>query len=225
MTRKKRLGEILTEAGLIKDSQLAAALHSQRTWGGKLGSTLVRMGVAREEDILKCLSTQLRLPSVDFRTIKINPRALEAVPLRVAEKYNVIPVAIKEELGKKSVILAMSDPTNLDAVREIQFQAGVNVRPVVAAESSITRAIDQYYRQRKVREQYGHERTVDLAAVEVAEEMVVVSEGKETVVAVSPLPGLSSTGALDLAWAILRALEDKGVLSRAEIEAALRRRI
>ncbi len=224
MTRKKRFGEILTEAGLINDTQLAAALHSQRTWGGKLGSTLVRMGVAREEDILRCLSNQLRLPSVDFRKIKISPRALDAVPLRVAEKYNVIPVALKEELGKKSVILAMSDPTNLDAVREIQFQAGVNVRPVVATESSITRAIDQYYRQRKLREPYGHERKVDLAAVEAAEEMVVVSEGDEKVVALPPSPSLAHAAAADLAWALLHALEDKGVLSRAEVEAALRRR-
>lgn len=223
MVKKKRLGELLLEGGLINETQLASALASQKTWGGKLGSTLVRMGFVQETDILQCLSAQLRLPSVDFRKVRINPRALEAVPLRVAEKHNVIPVALKEELGKKSVILAMSDPTNLDAIGEIQFQAGVNVRPVVATESSIIRAIDQFYRQRRVKEGYGHERRVDLAAVEAADEMVLVSRGEEK-------PLTASSGVLDaadpadLVWALLRALETKGVLTRADVEAVFRRR-
>src|SRR5262245_23341498 len=98
MTRKRRLGEILLAAGLVTDSQLSAALHSQNTWGGKLGSTLIRMGFVREEDLLACLSTQMRLPSVNLGKVKISPRAIQALPHRIAEKYNVIPVALKEEV-------------------------------------------------------------------------------------------------------------------------------
>ncbi|GAB4262117.1 MAG: hypothetical protein Kow0092_12210 [Deferrisomatales bacterium] len=218
MAARKRLGEILKEGGLINDTQLKAALHSQRTWGGKLGSTLVRMGFAREEDILRCLSAQLRLPSVDFRKVKISPRTLTAVPMRIAEKYNVIPVALKEELGKKkSVILAMSDPTNLEAISEIEFQAGVTVRPVVATESSITRAIDQYYRNRRVAPTYGHEEKVDVAQVDAGEEMVILSRGDEV-----KLGRFQGVDARDLVQALIRVLEEKGVIEAADVERVLR---
>jgi type IV pilus assembly protein PilB len=220
MTRKKRIGEVLIEAGLLNETQLAAALNSQRTWGGKLGSTLVRMGFVREEDILKCLSDQLRLPSVDFRRVQISARAKELVPLRIAERYNVIPVTTKEELGKKLVVLAMSDPTNLDAISEIQFQTGITVRPVVATESAITRAIEQYYRDRTPPGPAAPgERVVDLAAWDEAEEMVILQKGDERRVS-----GLDGVDSRELLQVLLRLLEAKGLVSRQEIEEALRRK-
>ncbi|MBI5442131.1 MAG: general secretion pathway protein GspE [Deltaproteobacteria bacterium] len=218
MTRKRRLGEILLAAGLVTESQLTAALHSQKTWGGKLGSTLVRMGFVREEDLLACLSTQLRLPSVNLGAVKIAPRAIQALPHRIAEKYNVIPVALKEELGKKTIILAMSDPTNLDAISEIQFQTGVSIRPVVAAESSITRAIDEYYLRKGPKLQYGYEKTVDLAKIAAADEMVLVDRGDEKTL--SPLDGLDASKVLRL---LIRVLEEKGVISARDLEEALKR--
>ncbi|NOY44142.1 MAG: hypothetical protein GXP50_01615 [Deltaproteobacteria bacterium] len=222
MPRRKRLGEILMDAGLITETQLQAALSSQKTWGGKLGSTLVRMGFAREEDILRCLSAQLRLPAVDFRKVRISPRALAAVPLRIAEKYHVMPVALKEELGKKSVILAMADPTNLDAISEIEFQTGVNVRPVVATESGITRAINYYYRkqgQDPAAQAPPSERVPvgPAGGSEGEDEMVILQKGEER--RVSSLDGLD-TG--ELLKVLIRVLEAKGVLTREELEAALR---
>lgn len=216
--RKKRLGEILIDAGLINETQLASALNSQKTWGGKLGSTLVRMGFVKEEDLLRCLSAQLRLPSVDFAKIRVAPKALQAIPHRIAEKYNVIPVALKEEMGKKTIILAMSDPTNLDVIGEIQFQTGVNVRPVVATESAISRAVDEHYLHQKAKEQYGYEKRVNLAQVSVQEEMIIVQRGDEK--RVSALEGVD---AQDLVKALVRVLVDKGLISRKELEDAVRR--
>ncbi|HSH71406.1 MAG TPA: hypothetical protein VK997_15900 [Deferrisomatales bacterium] len=217
MAKKKRLGEILMDAGLINETQLSSALHSQRTWGGKLGSTLVRMGFVSEAGILKCLSAQLRLPSADFQKITVSPKATQAVPFSIAEKYNVIPVALKEELGKKTVILAMSDPTNLDAISEIEFQTGVRVRPVVGAESSITQAIERYYRDKNFKKGYGFEKRLDLAAVGDAEEMVILSGGEEHTVSTA---GKTDPGAL--AKALIKVLVRKGILSEKELEDALR---
>lgn len=218
ISSKKRLGELLVEAGLIGEAQLVTALNSQRTWGGKLGSTLIRMGFVKEEDLLRCLSAQLRLPSIDFGKIKIAPRTLQLIPPRIAEKYSVIPVALKEEMGKKTVILAMSDPTNLDSINEIQFQTGVNVRPIVASESAIARAISEYYGQARVRTQYGYEKRVDLALAESAEEMVILNRGEER--AISPLEGLDAAETLRL---LIQVLIEKGVVTKADLDRAMRR--
>ncbi len=219
MPKRKRIGEILLEAGLINEDQLTAALSSQKTWGGRLGSTLVRMGFVKEEDILRCLSAQLRLPSVDFRKVRISPRAVAAIPQRIAEKYHVMPVAVKEELGKKSVILAMADPTNLDAIAEIEFQTGVNVRPVVATESSIARAIDYYYRKVGPDPVSLAAKTekVQLPKSDGSEEMIILERGEER--RISPLDSLDAAGLVDL---LIRVLERKGVVTREELERALR---
>ncbi len=216
MARRKRIGEILLGAGLITETQLSAALSSQRTWGGKVGSTLVRMGFVREGDILRCLSAQLRLPSVDFRKVRVSPRALAAVPLRIAEKYTVMPVAIKEDKGKKSVLLAMADPTNLDAVNEIQFQTGVTVKPVVSTESAVLAAIDRYYRKKE----RGPPPAVEpegLSPVDAGDEMVIIQRGEEK--PVSPLDGADAG---ELVRALVRVLEANGVIRREDLEAALR---
>jgi type IV pilus assembly protein PilB len=217
MAKRKRLGEILLDAELINETQLSAALHSQRTWGGKLGSTLVRMGFVSEEGILKCLSAQLRLPSADFRKLKVSPKAIRTIALSIAEKYNVIPVALKEELGKKTVILAMSDPTNLDTICDIEFQSGVRVRPVVATESSITQAIDRYYREKNFQSEVGFEKRLDLSAVDDNEEMVILSRGTERNVRAADR---TDPGAL--ARALVKVLVRKGLLSQEELEEALR---
>jgi len=219
MAKRKKLGEILVDAGLINETQLSAALHSQRTWGGKLGSTLVRMGFASEAAILKCLSAQLRLPSADFRKISVSPKAIMAVPFKIAEKYDVLPVALKEEMGKKTVILAMSDPTNLDAIGEIEFQTGVRVRPVVATESSIAKAIERYYRDKNFKTEYGHEKKVDLAAMDGTDEMVIFSGGEEKTVLLA-----DKATTADLVDALVKVLVQRGVVTRQELENALQKR-
>ena len=217
MRRKKRLGEILMDAELINETQLSAALHSQKTWGGKLGSTLVRMGFVSEAGILKCLSAQLRLPSADFRKISVSPKTVKSLPFSVAEKYNVVPIALKEEMGKKTVILAMSDPTNLDTISEIEFQTGVRVRPVVAAESSITKAIDRYYREKNFKTEYGYEKRVDLAAVDAADEMVILTGGEEKTVNL-----VEKAEPAALVSALVHVLLHRGVVTEEELEQALR---
>jgi type IV pilus assembly protein PilB len=218
MARRKPIGEILLNAGLINDTQLSAALSSQRTWGGKVGSTLVRMGFAKEDDILRCLSAQLHLPSVDFRKVTVSTRAVAAVPVRMAEKYTVMPVALKDEKGKKSVVLAMADPTNIDAINEIQFQAGIAVRPVVGTESSILGAIDRYYRNRVRTQAAPGVGPPTLSKMDENEEMVILSRGAEK--SVIPTEGADVKELLE---ALIRVLEDKGVVSREDLTAALRR--
>jgi len=220
MAVKKRLGDVLIEAGLINDTQLSAALQSQRTWGGKLGSTLVRMGFAREEDILRILSKQLALPAVDFKKVNISPKSISTLPLRLAEKYNIIPVAVREEQGKKEMVLVMSDPTNLDTISEIEFQTGYRVRPAVATDSAISRAIGFYYKSDSSVAAGFIPSTVGLATVDDSEPMELVNQERlgETESAIDNL----NTG--DLLRMLLRALVRKGVISRADLVAEMRKK-
>src|SRR6266853_593131 len=58
------IGQLLIEAGLISESDLARGLAFQERYGGRLGSILVRLGALSEERLLPILSAQLGLPVI-----------------------------------------------------------------------------------------------------------------------------------------------------------------
>ncbi len=222
MAKRKRVGEVLMDAGLINETQLSAALQSQRTWGGKLGSTLVRMGFAREEDILRALSSQLLLPAVDFNKVKVSPRAVAAVPLRITEKYHVMPVALREDQGRKELVLVMSDPTNLESISEIEFQTGYRVRPAVATDSAILRAIDFYYRSQGTispPEFSAPSGPVGVSRLDESETMELVSEdrGAPRMPQAVDAASLESLGTAGLVKLLLKLLIKKNIITKADL--------
>lgn len=141
--RKRRLGEILMDAGLVTELQLNAALSEQRKWGGKLGRTLVEMGFVDENSMTVALSRQLQLPSIDLDQAKIPEETVQFLRVDIAERYGVFPIAGDRKL--KTVTIATSDPTNMEQVQELSFYTGFRVQLAVAGATSIDRAIRRYY--------------------------------------------------------------------------------
>lgn len=140
-----KLGEILIKAGVVDELQLRSALAYQQKWGGKLGKNLLELGFITEEQLLKALSNQLKLPAVDLKRFKIPSGVLKVLPYETVKKLSVIPLGIKEEGGKKYLYIAMSDPTDTNAISHIEFISKLSVRPVISTESAIQRAIKYYY--------------------------------------------------------------------------------
>ena len=69
MEPRKKLGEILLEAGIIDKFQLKAALAEQAKWGGRLGNHLEPLGILTEDLLVKGLSAQLKRPNLDLLAI------------------------------------------------------------------------------------------------------------------------------------------------------------
>ncbi len=141
MAEKKKLGDVLKEAGLIDDFQLESALSHQRNWGGKLGSILVELEFVQEQDLAKALAEKLQLPYVNLFDPEIPEAITGLIKPEVAKKYQVMPVR-KEG---KSLLLAMSDPMDLEAMDTIRFATGCNIKPALAMGSEILDAIRKYY--------------------------------------------------------------------------------
>ena len=120
---RKRLGEILIEAGLIDETGLRSALIEQRRYGGPLGRVLVDMKMVVEEDLVQALSKQLAVPLVDLDAIEIPQAVLDLVPADLAEVQGVIPFA----QPMKFLDVAMSDPTNLTLVDELRIKTQLKI--------------------------------------------------------------------------------------------------
>ncbi|MCL5005241.1 MAG: type IV-A pilus assembly ATPase PilB [Acidobacteria bacterium] len=136
-----KLGELLIKEKLITPAQLQEALDHQRANGGRLGSSLVRLGVLTEDEITSVLSRQYGIPSINLAYFEVDPSVIKLIPIETALKYQVLPLS---RVGS-SLTLAMVDPTNVFAMDDIKFMTGFNIEPVVASESAITEAITKHY--------------------------------------------------------------------------------
>ncbi len=138
----KRLGEMLVDAGLITPGQLQSAITHQKIAKGRLGSNLVALGFISEEILMDFLAQQTGTPRVDIRSVAPPMQLLRLIPQRMAEQFTMLPVSFKEP---KSLVLAMSDPLDLNALDSARFASGMNVEPVVASHSALRQMIPQLY--------------------------------------------------------------------------------
>lgn len=138
-----RLGELLVRENLITVQQLQQAQMAQKQTGGRLGQSLTKLGIIDENELTGFLSKQYGVPSINLSEFDIDPEVIGLVPKEVAEKHMVIPV----NRAGSTLILAMSDPSNIFAIDDIKFLTSYNVEVVVASENQIQGAIEKYYSQ------------------------------------------------------------------------------
>ncbi|HXG91811.1 MAG TPA: type IV-A pilus assembly ATPase PilB [Blastocatellia bacterium] len=136
-----KLGESLLKDNLITPQQLKEALDYQRMNGGRLASTLVKLGMLSDEEVTAVLSRQYGVPSVNLELFEVDPAAVALVPQETAERYSVLPLS---RVGA-TLTLAMVDPTNVFAIDDIKFMTGLSVEPVVVSEGTLQNAIKKYY--------------------------------------------------------------------------------
>ncbi len=136
-----KLGELLVKENFLTPQQLQEALQYQKQRGGKLGSSLVELGLLKEEEITQALSRFYRVPSIHLGRFEIDPSIIKLVPAEVAQKYQMIPLS----RAGATLTVAMADPTNVFAIDTIRFMTGYNAEPVVASETAIQSSIERHY--------------------------------------------------------------------------------
>ena len=137
----RRLGELLVAQHRISHGDLDKALAEQSRTREKLGAILVRMRLLSEDELVEFLARHYGVRSIAVPEA-VDPELLGLVPAAISKKHELIPV----ERNGNSLIVAMSDPTNLAAIDDVAFLTGLRVAPCIAAPSVIRRAIERWYR-------------------------------------------------------------------------------
>ncbi len=134
------LGEILIEYGLINSEQLQEALDIQVNTREKLGNILLSLGYVSEPDLMAVLEYQTGIPYVNLARTPIEPEIAQLISQSLAMRHKVIP------FGKRNtkLILAMADPKNVLAIDDVRIATGMDITPVLAAESDLMMVIRQY---------------------------------------------------------------------------------
>ena len=137
-----RIGEALLALGFIDQAQLDDALVQQRDDRSvPLGELLVRKGLVSRRDLRAALARKMGYPLVDVQQFPAEANALGRVPYAVAVRLAALPLMIRN--GR--IVVAMDDPSRMNAIDELEFVAQSKVVPVLAESSNLGAAIDKVY--------------------------------------------------------------------------------
>ncbi|MCA9669216.1 MAG: hypothetical protein KC503_26650 [Myxococcales bacterium] len=139
MPPRDRLGDILLRAGLLDEEGLNRALNEQQRWGGPLGRYLVDLSLISEETLIRALSTQYKLPAVALDAPKLSHATARLIPREVCERHRLI--CFRVDRARRFLDVAMTDPSNVDALDEVRVKTGFNVRPHIAGPNAVDKAI------------------------------------------------------------------------------------
>ena len=140
---KKKLGQILLERKYVTPQDLLKAKdYIKEHPNMPLADALLSMGVVTEAQILSALAERMGMEYMEVLFIENPSEVIRNVPEKTARKYTCLPVNVDTE---NRLVLAISDPNDIDALEEIKMMSGMNVVPVLATKQTILDAIEKYY--------------------------------------------------------------------------------
>ena len=168
MAKRKTIGQLLLDRGLVSREQIERALEYQQKSDENLriGEILTKFGYVTQQDVLECLGEQFDVPVVDLNEVRPEVEAVDAVPRNTARMHNIMPL----KRAANSVTVAISD-LDICAMDNLKFILNMDVKPVLAAEDDIADAIERYYG--------GEESTVDNMLREFTEGELAEQEEEE----------------------------------------------
>jgi type II secretory ATPase GspE/PulE/Tfp pilus assembly ATPase PilB-like protein len=133
------------DEGVITEDQLNIALTEQKKAHVPLGKLLVNLGFATEAIMRSALGEALEQASVDLSRVVPDPDAIKMINSDTARKHKIIP--LNYDSVRSTLTIAMSDTFNLFTLDRIRIQLGQHIElvPVLAGETEISNAIDQFY--------------------------------------------------------------------------------
>lgn len=138
---RKRIGELLIEAGVISPRQLQDALARQERQGGKTVDTLIELGYMNEREFIRFLSAQPGTPSISLKNYAISDDVIALVPKEFAVKHEVFPI---DKMGKLLTV-GMVCPLDRQAIEELETLTGLRVKPILCTQQEVRQAILRYY--------------------------------------------------------------------------------
>lgn len=141
---RKRLGDMLVEAGIITNDQLMEALGKQKESGKRLGEILVDLRFTDEMEIAEAMAQQMKIPVAKIREAKLAPEVIALLPENAVRKYHVVPFQLDEN-NPNILWVAMSDPLDIIAADDLSIITNMQIEVMAAAASDVTYAIEKYY--------------------------------------------------------------------------------
>ncbi len=137
MAKSRDWTEILIRRGVIGPDQLKEAQRA----GAAVEDSLVKLGYADIDDIMKAKAEQHGLPFIELREIEIPPSVIELVPESLARENIVMPLS----QGNGTIRVIMHDPLGFETIEKLRFVLNREIEVALAPKEAIVEAINKYY--------------------------------------------------------------------------------
>jgi type II secretory ATPase GspE/PulE/Tfp pilus assembly ATPase PilB-like protein len=129
--KQQKIGQIFLQKGYCREEDIEKALGIQETYGGKIGTILLNMGILTEEQLLSCLAEQL---DIEYRgDVK------DLSPIEIDVKKSLLRDHAIYPFGESDQYLDVltNNPLNTAAFALLESMVGKRVRPVLAREENL----------------------------------------------------------------------------------------
>ena len=133
---------MLLESRLLTEEQVQLALSEQAQAGGRLEDILVDKGLVTPDQLAIFTSLHLGVPFVNLKKQSMDANALELLPEKLCRRYGIMPLEIKDG----SMVIAMENPSDIEAIDELTAFLKMRIDPVLALREDIQDALDRNYR-------------------------------------------------------------------------------
>lgn len=145
ISAQRSVEDVLLESKVITPDQ-ANLVKLEAVNSGKSAETILKdHGFASNADIVKARAALLGIPVVDLSTKAISPEILNLVPETVARRYDAVP--FEEDKANSVLLVAMSDPLDINAISFLEKKTGKKIHPFLADQQVIKTLIDERYNQ------------------------------------------------------------------------------
>jgi type IV pilus assembly protein PilB len=138
--KRKKVGEILVDWGVIKESDLKQGLKLAQGHGKRIGEALVELELCSEDEGVKALATQFGLEYIDLDHRPVDREVLSLIPSKLIEDYSVLPLG--EDGDRLKVII--TDPLDLETLDLLRFRLNREVVPTLAPLTKVKRFIEKF---------------------------------------------------------------------------------
>lgn len=136
-----KLGRLLVEAKLVTEEQLRKAMDFQKAVGGKLPAVIVKLGFITDDQVTQFIARRQNLRIAELDKVVLPENLIKRVPRELIEKHTCIPIAFRDGM----LTLAVADPTDIEALEEIQLATDYKIEVALASRAALSKAINQFF--------------------------------------------------------------------------------
>ncbi|MGN6588361.1 MAG: GspE/PulE family protein [Solirubrobacterales bacterium] len=126
--------DVIVDLGYVPGERARQAIEEARTAGMPPEALLLQQGAINGDQLSRAIAERYGLDHIDLSNYPVDMAAANLIPVGTARRYRALPVGF---VDKQNLLVAMSDPTNVLAVDDIQLATGLDCRVAVAAEEDI----------------------------------------------------------------------------------------
>jgi general secretion pathway protein E len=137
----RRLGEVLLGSRIVTPEVLQEGLARATQERQRLGEALIAMGAASEEEVLRALAAQYRVPYLAADELPGTPPIVKNLSPKYLRQHTACPVSV----DGTTVTVATADPANPLLLDDLRQTLGLRVKLCVAPGAAILEAIERAF--------------------------------------------------------------------------------